>query len=304
MPQHTINIHPNRTRIEHEGHQHSVKRGFLGGLHWENFDILNPLVEFLMKATGLYSRGYHNAMDIRLERVSISLPRLPKAFNGFRILWVSDIHVERFDTLPGMIQNLVQPLEYDLCIFGGDSCFEHFISDKVLVLTRQIIEGLVAKSPVFGILGNHDFTPVAYLLDSLGVRLLLNENTAIERAGQKLWFAGVDDCHYFNADDLDAALRDIPAGDCKILLSHSPELYKRAAVRDIDLCLSGHTHGGQICLPGEISIISSASVPRRIRKGMWQEGAMKGYTCRGCAASGAPVRFNCRPEITLFTLEK
>jgi predicted MPP superfamily phosphohydrolase len=257
-----------------------------------------------MKATGLYSRGYRNATDIRLERINISLSRLPKVFNEFRMLWISDIHVERFDTLPEVILNLVSPLDYDLCIFGGDCCFEHFMSDKVLILTRRIIEGLVRKSPVLGILGNHDYTPIAYLLNSLGVRLLLNENTAIERAGQKLWFAGVDDCHYFAADDLDAALQGLPADACKILLSHSPELYRKAAIRDIDLCLSGHTHGGQICLPGEISMISSASVPRRIRKGLWQEGNMKGYTCRGCAASGAPVRFNCRPEITLFTLRQ
>lgn len=297
-----IKIHPNRTRIENESGQHAVKRGVLGGLHWENFDFLNPLVESLIKATGLYRRGYRNAIDIRLEKINISLPRLPKPFSGFQILWVSDIHVERFDALPGIIDNLVSPLEYDLCVFGGDSCFEHFLSEKVLVLTRRITENLVRKSPVFGILGNHDYTPVAHLLDSLGVRMLLNANTAIERGGQKLWFAGIDDCHYFYAEDLDAALRDVPDSDCKILLSHSPEIYKRAAARDIDLCLSGHTHGGQICLPGEISIISSASVPRRIRKGLWQQEKMKGYTCRGCAASGAPVRFNSRPEITLFTL--
>jgi len=299
-----IKIHPNRTRIEHEGSQHAVKRGLLGGLHWENFDFLNPLVENLIKATGLYSRGHRNAMDIRLERIDISLVRLPEVFNGYRILWVSDIHVERFEALSDKILTIISPLEYDLCVFGGDCCFEHFMSDKVLILTRRIIEGLVRKSPVFGILGNHDYIPIAYLLDSLGVRLLLNENTHIERMGQKLWFAGVDDCHYFYADDLDAAMRDVPADACKILLSHSPEIYKQAAVRNIDLCLSGHTHGGQICLPGEISIISSASVPRRIRRGLWQEGTMKGYTCRGCAASGAPVRFNCRPEITLLTLSR
>lgn len=299
-----ITIHPNRTRIEHEGSQHAVKRGMLGALHWENFDFLNPLVEHIVKLSGLYSRGYRNAMDVRLESVEIALSRLPAAFTGYRILWISDIHVERFDTLPEKILSLVEPLEYDLCVFGGDTCFEHFLSDKVLVLTEKIIKGLVQKSPMLGILGNHDYTPIAHLLDSLGVQMLLNENAAIERCGQKLWFAGVDDCHYFYADDLEAALRGIPAEACTILLSHSPELYRRAAGMGIDLCLCGHTHGGQICLPGEISIISSASVPRRIRKGLWQQGAMKGYTCRGAGASGAAVRFNCRPEITLFNLQK
>jgi predicted MPP superfamily phosphohydrolase len=294
-------IHPNRKLIENGG-KHAVKRGMLGFVHWENFDFLNPLVELLVKAVGLYGRGYHNATDIRLEQVRLELPRLPGAFEGFRLLWVSDIHVERFDHLPDLILKHIEPLQYDLCVFGGDSCFEHFISDKACCLTERLAAGLVRKSPVLGILGNHDFYEIAQILDSLGVNMLLNDNLSIEREGQKLWFAGVDDCHYFFADDIQQARSGIPEDACKILLSHSPELYRQAEKAGFDVCLSGHTHGGQICLPGGISVISSASVPRRIRRGLWRENAMLGYTCRGSAASGAAVRFNCPAEITLFTL--
>lgn len=294
-------IHPNRELIENGG-KHAVKRGLLGGLHWENFDFLNPVVEFLIKAVGLYRRGYRNATDIWLEQVKLELARLPRAFEGFRLLWVSDIHVERFDHLPDVILRHIESLQYDLCVFGGDSCFEHFISDKACCLTERLAAGLVKKSPVLGILGNHDFYKIAQLLDSLGVKMLLNDNLSIERDGQALWFAGVDDCHYFCADDIQQARSGIPDDGCKILLSHSPELYQQAEKAGFDLCLSGHTHGGQICLPGGISVISSASVPRRIRRGLWRENNMPGYTCRGSAASGAAVRFNCPAEITLFTL--
>ncbi|MBN2512523.1 MAG: metallophosphoesterase [Sedimentisphaerales bacterium] len=294
-------IHPNRELIENGG-KHAVKRGLLGSIHWENFDFLNPFVEFLVRAVGLYRRGYRNATDIRLEQVRLDLPRLPEAFEGYRLLWVSDIHVERFDHLPDLILKHIEPLEYDLCIFGGDSCFEHFISDKACCLTERLAAGLVRKSPVLGILGNHDFYHIAQLLDSLGVKMLLNDNLSIEREGQKLWFAGVDDCHYFFADDIRQARSGIPDDACKILLSHSPELYRQAEKAGFDACLSGHTHGGQICLPGGVSVISSASVPRRIRRGLWREKNMLGYTCRGSAASGAAVRFNCPAEITLFTL--
>jgi hypothetical protein len=295
-------IHPNRYKVEREGRLHRVRRGWLGAFHWENFDFLNPTVEFLVKAVGLFPRGYRNATDIQLEQVRLELPRLPQAFDGFRLLWISDLHIERYDHLPQKVLDMIGPLQYDLCVFGGDSCFGHQFSDKACRLTEQIAVELVKKSPVFGILGNHDFYPIAQMLDSVGVRMLLNENIALERGGQKLWFAGVEDCHYFCADDLNEAMQGIPGSDCKILLSHSPEIYERAAGADCDVCLSGHTHGGQICLPGGISLISSASVPRPMRKGLWRYGNMLGYTCRGAAASGAAVRFNCRPEITVFIL--
>jgi predicted MPP superfamily phosphohydrolase len=295
-------IHPNRYKIEHEGHLHRVKRGWLGIFHWENFDFLNPTVEFLVKAIGLFPRGYRNATDIQLKRVTLELSHLPEVFDGFRLLWISDLHLEPFNHLPQKVLDIIQPLEYDLCIFGGDSCFEHYFSDKACSMMEHIARGLVKKTPVLGILGNHDFYPIAQMLDAVGFRMLLNENTCLERDGQKLWFAGVEDGHYFHAEDLDEAAKGIPAGDCKILLSHSPEMYKQGASAGFDLCLSGHTHGGQICLPGGASLVSSASVPRPMRKGFWRYGNMLGYTCSGAAASGAAVRFNSRPEITLFTL--
>jgi predicted MPP superfamily phosphohydrolase len=295
-------IHPNRYKVEHEGHQHRVDRGCLGALHWENFDFLNPTVEYIVKAVGLFNRGYRNATNIQLEHVRLEIAHLPKAFDGFRLLWISDLHLERFDPLPQKVLEMVGPLDYDLCVFGGDTCFGHYFSDKACSMMEQVAKGLVKKSQVLGILGNHDFYPIAQMLDSVGVRMLLNENIALERGGQKLWFAGVEDCHYFCAADIDEAGQGIPESDCKILLSHSPEIYEKAADANFDLCLSGHTHGGQICLPGGISIISSASVPRPMRSGLWRYESMLGYTCRGAAASGAPVRFNSRPEITLFTL--
>ncbi len=294
-------IHPNRYQVEHESQRHRVKRGWLGIFHWENFVFLNSIVEFLVKAVGLFPRGYRNATDIQLEQVRLEVSRLPQAFEEFRLLWISDLHIERFDHLPQKVLDMIQPLQYDLCVFGGDSCFWHYLTDKACRQMERIAAGLVKKSPVLGILGNHDFYKIAQLLDALGVRMLLNENVCLERDGQKLWFAGVDDCHYFNAADLDEAAKGIPAGDCKVLLSHSPEMYRQAAAAGFDMCLSGHTHGGQICLPGGVSIVSGVSVPRPIKKGLWWYENMLGYTCRGAAASGAAIRFNSRAEITLFT---
>jgi len=297
-------ISEKRLLAEREPGMHSVRRGLFGRLHWENFDWLNLFAEWLIKAAGLFGRGYRNVLNVRLEDVALAVPRLPAAFEGFRLLWISDLHIERFDHLPQKVLDMIQPLQYDLCVFGGDSCFWHYLTDKACRQMERIAAGLVKKSPVLGILGNHDFYKIAQLLDSLGVRILLNENFCLERNGQKLWFAGVDDCHYFHAEDLDEAAKGIPAGDCKVLLSHSPEMYKRGAEAGFDMCLSGHTHGGQICLPGGVSIVSGASVPRPIKEGLWRYENMLGYTCRGAAASGAAIRFNSRPEITLFTFAR
>ncbi len=294
-------IHPNRQKIEKEG-KHAVKRGWLGAIHWENFDFLNPVVEFLVKAVGLFDAGYRNADDFQIQRIALPVRGLPPAFAGVRILWLSDFHIERFEHLPQKLIAAIEPLEYDYCIYGGDSCFEHHDCPQVFELMEPIARYLASRSPVFGVLGNHDTWAVAELLDRCGFQMLINDSVCLQRSGQSLYFAGVEDCHYFYADDLALAMAGIPKDAVKILLSHSPEIYKKAAAAGFEACLSGHTHAGQICLPGGIAVINSASIPRKMIHGLWNYNGMTGYTSSGIAASGAPVRFNCRPELSLLAL--
>ena len=89
----------------------------------------------------------------------------------------------------------------------------------------------------------------------------------------------------------------------RLALSHSPEFMRRLARNAADMMISGHTHGGQICLPNGSPIVTGASVPRHCVKGRWQYHTLTGYTSRGVGASGVPVRFNCPGEITLLTLK-
>ena len=297
-------ISQQRMLVEQESHLHAVQRGRLRLLHWENFTWLNRFAEWVIKAVGLYGRGYRNVLDVRLERVELDVRRLPAAFEGFRMLWISDLHIERFEQLAERTLSIVQSSEYDLCVLGGDCCFEHFITDKACRLMEKIASGLVWKTPVVAVFGNHDYSPMVRVLEGAGVRMLLNEHYCLQRGQEKLYLVGIDDCHYFEADDLDAAIAGIEPGNCRILLSHSPEIYKKAAAAGMDACLSGHTHGGQICLPGGLALISSASVPRKMFKGKWEYNGMAGYTSRGAGASGAAVRFNCPSEITLFTFKR
>ena len=135
------------------------------------------------------------------------------------------------------------------------------------------------------------------------ITLLLNESVVLERDGARIHLAGIDDPHYYQVDNFDKATTHISPEELSILLSHSPETYRHAAHADFDLMLSGHTHGGQICLPGGIALMTNADCPRRFCRGAWRHHAMQGYTSTGSGASVVGVRYNCPPEITLHRLK-
>jgi predicted MPP superfamily phosphohydrolase len=119
-----------------------------------------------------------------------------------------------------------------------------------------------------------------------------------------MYLAGIDDAHYYRVDNIEKAASGIPHDGFSILLSHTPEVYRQAAHAGFDVFLSGHTHGGQICLPGSIPITLGSVLPRRMGSGPWQYGAMIGYTSVGVGCAAVPVRFNCLPEITLHRLAR
>jgi len=131
----------------------------------------------------------------------------------------------------------------------------------------------------------------------------MNESETIERAGEVLHLVGIDDAHFYRMDNIEKATADIPHDQFSILLSHTPEIYRQAAHAGFDLLLSGHTHGGQVCLPGGIAITLDSHLPRSLGSGAWKYHGMIGYTATGTGSSVVPVRFNCPPEITLHHLQ-
>ena len=293
-----------RLAVEHEQHQHAIRRGLLWWAKWENLPWMENVLETGLRLCGLYRRGHRNLLNIQFVRQTLAFKRLPAVFDGFRILWISDLHADRIDGLTDKVLAMAAGIERDITILGGDFCFGHSMTDRAAEEAQHLAQTLVKQTPVYAVLGNHDFSPLVAVLRDAGVTLLLNENTPIERDGQTLGLIGVDDCHYFKAHDLDLAMQGLNGQEFKILLSHSPELYSDAAQRGIDLCLSGHTHGGQICLPNGRAIIYSAAAPRKCIRGLWTHEGMTGYTSGGAGASGVAVRFNCPGEINLFTLRK
>ena len=154
------------------------------------------------------------------------------------------------------------------------------------------------------VVGNHDFIEFVPPFERAGMRILLNETVPIERDGVSLYLAGVDDPHFYRLDDVRKVSHFIPAYSPSILLAHTPAIYREAAAAGFDFMLCGHTHGGQICLPGRIPIVANAHCPRRFVYGSWVFGRMKGYTSGGTGGCGLPVRFFCPPEMTIHELRK
>jgi uncharacterized protein len=266
------------------------------------FYLSDVVIRRFLKLTGLYWRGHRNALEIQVKHHFIKEPLIPKAFDGFTILHLSDLHTDMNQNAMGRLTNILQGISYDICVLTGDyrgktsGPFESAIAGMM-----QIQASL--KKPIYGVLGDHDTIRMVPALEEMGIRMLLNESETITRGNQIIHLAGIDDAHRHQADNIEEAACGIPHGEFSILLSHTPEIYRQAAHADFKLLLSGHTHGGQICLPGGIPVTLASVLPRRMGSGPWNYQGMIGYTSAGAGSSIVPVRFNCPPEITLHHLQ-
>jgi predicted MPP superfamily phosphohydrolase len=238
---------------------------------------------------------------------TFALPSLPSAFSGLRILHLSDLHIDcdapSAAHLGARIGAAIGGLRFDLCLITGDFRYTtHGPYDDVGVEMERLLPHLACRYGIYGILGNHDFIEQVPILEALGLTMLVNEAAAIERDGERIWLVGLDDPHFYGTHDFDRAQSAIPTGEFQIGLIHSPEIAVEAARHRIQLYLTGHTHAGQLCLPGGISPFKNAACNRSKLSGRWREGQMEGYTSAGTGSSGLPVRLNCPPEIAIHEL--
>ena len=292
-----------RHLVESEGREHAVVRGKIGWFHLENMAHLQKILGFFLTAFGLKRIGQRHALDIKVEHVNFAFNDLPPSFNGLKIAFITDFHIDGLDGLAEKTVEIMETLDYDYCILGGDYTFAH---DAECELADQrmtwIADRLTKRGRVFAILGNHDKYHMGRVLHDAGVEVLLNDHVKLDRQNESIYLVGIDDCHYFGAHDVKTAETGIPENAFKVMLCHSPEYYADAANMGYHLYIAGHTHGGQVCLPGGFILVRCATAPRRVLKGRWQQGQMAGYTSRGVGTSGVAVRHFCPPEITLITL--
>ncbi|CAJ0883539.1 hypothetical protein AMST5_03441 [freshwater sediment metagenome] len=269
--------------------------------HIENFLYSRALIETVLRFTGMYRRGWLNAGRVRILTNEVASDRLPDDFDGFTILQLTDLHADRSAHAISAVEDLIDGLDYDICVWTGDYRGDTFGDFRPCLEALVSLRKKITKD-VYAVLGNHDSILMVPDLEAMGVKMLLNETVVLSRNDARIFLAGVDDAHFYRVDNLEKAAMDIPDDAYSILLSHTPEIYRQAAHAGFDLLLCGHTHGGQICLPGGFPVTLDADLPRRLGKGAWDYAGMRGYTSAGAGASIVPARFNCPPEITLHRL--
>jgi len=269
----------------------------------ENWYSVHGLIRHALRLSGLYERAQRNACTIRIIHNPLLLPGLPRPFEGLRILQLSDLHTDLDPRITAAIAERVPETDYDLCVLTGDyRALTYGPYHATLEALRSI--RLRLKGPVYAVLGNHDSIRMVPGIEAMGIRVLLNESVTLEQDGAALHLAGIDDAHYYQVHNIHHAVAKIPPDGVSLLLSHTPEVYRHAAHAGFQAMLAGHTHGGQICLPGGYALTWDCRCPRRLAAGPWTYGAMIGYTSVGSGSSVVNARLNCLPEITVHELRR
>ncbi len=270
--------------------------------HWDFFLRLLKIFAFLLKITGYYHKGYGNAKTIRVNELTLQFPNLPAAFNGFRILHLSDLHIDSIPGFASLIIHKIKDVRFDICLLTGD--YRRDISgsfSRILKPMKILSNYIQAPYGTFAVLGNHDTYLMAQYEHESGMELLINESVEIHKDGQNILITGTDDPFNFFTEPALLCL-ETRGYDFKIAMVHTSELASAASENKYSLYLCGHTHGGQICIKEGMPLISHQFEGKQYNHGKWHIGNMTGYTSKGAGVSGMPVRFNSPAEVTLINL--
>lgn len=255
----------------------------------------------LLRPTRLFRWGAARALALELTELELHLPDLPAAFDGYRILHLTDLHLDNLDGTAQATARRIAGIESDLCVITGDIRDNiHAPLPPLIARLGHVLAAVRARDGILGVLGNHDSAAMVAPMESLGMRVLVNETVSLARGADVVYVTGLDDVHRFETEAALAALDAAPDGFC-IALVHSPEVAARAAAGH-RLYLTGHTHGGQICLPSRKPLANGLRRHRDLGRGLWRHGDMVGYTSRGIGACVIPFRTFCPGEIVVVTL--
>ena len=271
----------------------------------------------LVSATPFVAAGYgllRGRLDVELKRQRVILPRLPKAFDGFRIAQLSDLHISPFMTADQIRRfvRITNDLKPDFIALTGD-----FLTWDAGAQSEAVAAVAPLRAPygVFGCLGNHEVytrteESITRLLGAAGIQVLRHETASIRSQGESLNLIGVDfqgchECPTFPPENYLRGVEPLVLPDrVNILLSHNPESFDRAAQMGIDLSLAGHTHGGQLALELVHRGLNLSRLSYTYTSGWYEKPGGQLYVNRGIGTIGFPVRFGAPPEITVFELSR
>jgi uncharacterized protein len=313
-----------RHRSEWRKHRAKIEQGREKHTPWgirrpRRFSVLKggcELVRYGLETVGLLSALARSALDIRRTEIDLTFAHLPAAFEGYRILQIADPHFDSIDGIAEAIHARVAGVPVDLCVFTGDYRSAErgpFRQHSILAPMARIVEEVAAPDGSFAVLGNHDSHEMLEPLEErAGVRVLANEQVEIARDGQAIALLGFDDPYRFYSPSSERFAASLTSQDgsgqgdpFRIMLVHTPDLADEAASLGCALYLCGHTHGGQICLPGGRPIVQHLHKETRLGRGLWRRGQMVGYTSLGAGVAGSlPIRLFAPAEITLFRLRR
>ncbi len=270
-------------------------------------------VPFVAAAYGLL----YERLDVEVTRPRIALARLPKGFQGFRIVQLSDFHISPFMTADEIRRcvTIANGLKADLVALTGDYVADDPTAQGAVV---QALAGLRAPFGVFGCLGNHEIytqteDSITRLFDAAGIRILRQERTPIQSHGEVLNLIGVDYQQLRFSRDHDGHLVDrylegseklVMPDMVNILLSHNPNSFDRAAELGIDLTLARHSHGGQLALSFVHPSLTLVRPETPYVSGWYEKPGSQLYVNRGIGTTGPPIRLGARPEITVLELTR
>lgn len=274
-----------------------------------------------------FTAGIRNRYSYRVRKIKLTFPNLPAAFKGMRIIQISDIHTGSFDNHAAVAHGIDRVMDQsaDMILFTGDLVNNH--SDEVDKKYQEIYSRLKAPMGVYSTLGNHDYgdyvpwpTPEAKVANletlkgihaSMGWRLMMNEHIVLEKGGEKIALVGIENwsakANFPKYGNMAKAMdglkeKNIPF---KILMSHDPSHWRAQVLqeyKDIDLMLSGHTHGMQFGIDTKWYKWSPVQYMYNEWAGLYTEGNQNLYVNRGFGFLGYPGRVGIMPEITLFEL--
>jgi uncharacterized protein len=287
-----------RYRVRREGH-------LADGTRIVAREII-PLRRAHVRNRTLQALGLHNEVyDLDFVQYEVDIEHLPPAFDGYRIAFLTDLHVAAMMRRP-LYRTCIEKISnsaVDMLLFGGD--FVSFARD-IPLMAELMTRDVKVRDGSWAVLGNHDYWAdadgVVAALTSRGVRFVVNRNITIRRGDEKIYLIGIDEV-YRGRPDMVAAFADVPHDSARIGLSHHPDIIDLLGNRRLDLLLCGHTHGGQIRFPYFGPVIVPSVHEGDYASGFFRERELLMYVSRGVGAI-PPVRILCRPELPIFTLRR